>query len=149
MPVQVALAEANTKFSYRRASVRVENPSRMWQVDDLQTLAEVLSWRDDRGGAILWLTPDDARHPAMALRISERVADVHYFPCEGHPGFRCLGGDGLPAGGTTRMVYQGADPTTGEDTPNEFVVPAELAAAVAAEFFRSQQMSAAVSWFEL
>ena len=98
---------------------------------------------------MLWLSPDGAQYPAMALRISSGVADVHYFPHDGHPGFRCLGGDGLPAGGMTRLVYQGADPATGEDTPNEFVVPVELVGEVAAEFFRSQQMSAAVSWFEL
>ena len=49
----------------------------------------------------------------------------------------------------TLLVYQGADPGTGEDTPNEFVVPVELASEIAVEFFRSQQMSAAVSWYEL
>ena len=128
--------------------MRVDGHSRAWQVDDLQGLVETLAWRDDRGGAILWLTPNDARYPAMALRISGGVADVHYFPREGHPGFRCMGG-GLPTGGMTRLVYQGADPATGEDTPNEFVLPVEQAAAVAVEFFRSQQMSATVSWFEL
>jgi hypothetical protein len=130
-------------------SVRVDGHSRTWQVDDFEGLVEVLSGRDDRGGAILWLAPDDAPYPAMALRISGCVSDVHYFPREGHPGFRCLGGHGLPAGGMTRLVFQGADPATGEETPNQFVVPVEQAVAVAAEFFRSQQMSAAVSWFEL
>jgi hypothetical protein len=109
----------------------------------------VLAWRDDRGGAILWLSPDDARYPAMALRIGGSVADVHYIPRDGHPGFRCLGGDGLPPGGLTRLVYRGADPASGEETPNEFVVPVGTASSVAAEFFRSQQMSGAVSWFEL
>lgn len=133
----------------RRALVRVNGHRRTWEVADQPGLAEVLAWRDERGGAMLWLTPDEGRYPALALRISDRVADVHYFPRDGHPGFRCLGGDCLPAGGVTRLVYEGADPATGEDTPNEFIVPVELAGKIAAEFFRSQQKSAAVSWFEL
>src|SRR5262245_52179641 len=124
----------------RRASVRVDGHRRTWEVADQPGLAAALAWRDERGGAMLWLTPDNARYPALALRISGDVADVHYFPQDGHPGFRCLGGDRQPAGGVTRLVYQGADPATGEDTPNEFIVPVELAGEVAAEFFQSQQM---------
>src|SRR4051794_8810417 len=131
-------------FGGRRVSVRVDGHRRTWEVADLPGLAEALAWRDERGGAMLWLAPDDAQYPALALRISGGVADVHYFPRGGHPGFRCLGGDGLPAGGMARLVYEGADPATGEDTPNEFVVPVALAGEVAAEFFRSQQMSPAV-----
>jgi len=55
-----------------------------------------------------------------------------------------LGGDGLPEGGLTTLVYQGADPGTGEQTPNEFVVPFETARAIAREFFRTEQISATV-----
>lgn len=129
--------------------MRVAGYCRTWKVADLAGLAEALAWRDDHGGAMLWLTPDDAPYPALALRVSGDVADVRYFPWAGHPGFRCLRSGGLPSGGLTRLVYQGADPATAEDVPNEFVVPVELAAEIAAEFFRSRRMSAAVSWFEL
>jgi len=118
-------------------------------VADEKSLDAALAWRDDRGGGVFWLTPDEERYPALAIRVSADVADVHYFPRNGHPGFRCLGGDGLPKGRLTTLVYHGADPATGEQTPNEFVVPFETARAVAREFFRTQQMSAAVSWFEL
>jgi hypothetical protein len=141
--------QVNAVVRRRRALMRVDGYHRTWEVDDLASLADVLSWRDERGGAMLWLTPDESRFPSLAVRISGVVADVHYFPRDGHPGFRCLGGVGLPAGGMTWLVYQGADPATGEETPNEFVVPVELAGEVAAEFFRSQQMAATVSWFEL
>jgi hypothetical protein len=118
-------------------------------VEDEKSLDLALSWRDDRGGGIFWLTPDAATHPVLAIRVSGDVADVHYFPRDGHPGFRCLGGDGLPTVGLTTLVYEGADPATGEETPNEFVVPVETARAIAREFFRTKQMSLAVSWSEL
>jgi hypothetical protein len=88
-------------------------------------------------------------YPALQLRISGHLADVIYFPHDGHPGFRCMGGDGLPPGGMTTLLYEGADPGTGEETPNEFILPAESAMLIAEEFRRSQQMSGGFSWFEL
>lgn len=80
---------------------------------------------------------------------SVEMSPTHYFPEDGHPGFRCLGGHGLPVGGMARLDYQGAVLEAGEYTPNEFIVPVEVAHEIAVEFFRSQQMSAAVTWFEL
>jgi hypothetical protein len=85
----------------------------------------------------------------LAIRVTGALADVHYFPNEDHPGFRCLGGDGLPDGGTTTLVFPGCDPATGEETPNEFVVSFETARRIAREFFYSRQMSPGFSWFEL
>jgi hypothetical protein len=118
-------------------------------VADGKSLDAALAWRDERGGGTFWLTPDETRYPALAIRVSPDLADVHYFPCDGHPGYRCFGGDGVPEGGYTTLVYQGADPATGEQTPNEFVVPFETARAIAGEFFRTERMSDAESWFEL
>jgi hypothetical protein len=136
-------------FGHRRLAVRIAGFRETWQAGDAERLDAVLAWRDDRGGGIFWLTPDEAQYPALAIRVSGDVSDVHYFPRDRHPGFRCLGGNELPKGEFTTLVYQGADPATGEQTPNEFVVPFEIARAIAGEFFRTQQMSGAVSWFEL
>jgi hypothetical protein len=132
-----------------RLPVRVDGHYKWWQVEDDKGLEAVLAWRDDRGGAIFWLRPNEEMYPALAILVSGDRADVEYFPREDHPGFRCLGGQGLPKGGMTTLVYRGCDPATGEVTPNEFVVPFETARAIAREFFRSQRMSESVSWFEL
>ncbi|HZL87772.1 MAG TPA: hypothetical protein VFB96_05295 [Pirellulaceae bacterium] len=129
--------------------MRIDGYLQTWQVADDKSLDAALAWRDDRGGGEFWISPDEERFPTLAIRVSGEVADVHYFPRDGHPGFRCLGGDGLPEGGFTILVYQGCDPATGEQTPNEFVVPFDTARAIAWEFFRTKGMSAAVSWFEL
>jgi hypothetical protein len=118
-------------------------------VRDDASLEAALAWRDDRGGSIFWLTPADALYPALAIRVSGALADAHYLPRDGHPGLRCLGGDGLPEGGLTRLVYQGCDPATGEETPNEFIVPFQTMRSVAREFFHSNRMSGVVAWFEL
>ena len=129
--------------------MRVDGSYQSWQVANLEDLDAALTWRDDRGGGLFWLTPDDDRYPSLALRVGGCLADVTYFPKEGHPGFRCLGGDGLPKGGLTTLVYQGADPASGEVTPNEFIVSFETAHSVAVQFFVSGQRPDVVPWFEL
>ncbi len=118
-------------------------------VENVESVLAALARRDDRGGGFFWLAPDDRDYPAIALRVSGEVADVFYFPVDGHPGFRCLGGKGLPDGGLTTLVFDGCDPGTGEETPNKFVVPFDRARSLAVEFFRSHGMSDSVEWFEL
>jgi hypothetical protein len=122
---------------------------RTWDVRNEGALKDALASRDSRGGAVFWLAHDNAEYPTLAIRISGDVADVHYFPHDGHPGFRCLGGEGLPAGGMTTLVYDGCDPGIGEDTPNEFVVSVSKARELAEEFFRTKRMLKGASWFEL
>ena len=129
--------------------MRVQGYHRAWQVEDIKALEDALAWRDSRGGARFWLAHNDQKYPALAIRVTGDVADVHFFPEEGHPGFRCLGGEGLLKGGWTVLVFQGCDPGTGEETPNEFVVPFKTACSIAREFFSRKQMSDTVSWFEL
>jgi hypothetical protein len=98
---------------------------------------------------MFWLSGEDAQYPCLAIRVSGDAADVHYFPKEGHRGFQCLGGERLPKDGYTTLVYEGSDPRDGEDTPNSFIVPVKTAHSIARVFLSSDQMSDAVSWFEL
>jgi len=129
--------------------MRVGGYGRSWEVTNAKELAAALAWRDDKGGALFYITPDDQQYPSLAIRVTGGYADVHHFPYDGHPGFRCLGGEGLPKNGWSRFVYQGCDPGTGEDTPNKFIVPLVTAAAIAKEFLRTGQRSDAVAWLEL
>src|SRR5262245_13984514 len=62
------LAAERATVRRRRASVRVDGYRRTREVADLPGLAGAIAWRDDRGDAILWLTPDDTRYPALTLR---------------------------------------------------------------------------------
>jgi hypothetical protein len=136
-------------FGRRDLPLLVGAGHQAWQVRNEADLDAVLAWRDGRGGAMFWLSPDEEEFPALAIRVTGDVGDVTYFPQDGHPSSRLLGGEGLPEGGLTTLVYEGCDPGSGEQTPNEFVVPFETARAVAREFLRTGQRAAAVSWFEL
>src|SRR5262249_4186533 len=115
---------------------------RSWEVKDVKGLEDALAWRDARGGTEFWLSHDEEKYPVLAMRVTGELADVTFFPEEGHPGFRCLGGKGLTKGGSTTLGFEGCAPATGEDAPNEFVVPFETAYSIAMEFFQRKQ-----SWF--
>lgn len=112
-------------------------------------LSDVLGWRDSVGRAIFFLEPDDADYPLFCMRVSGNVADIIFYPVNGHPGCRCLGGEGLPEGGMTNLVYEGCDPSDGEVEPNRFIVPFSKACAVASEFLHELRMSEAESWLNL
>jgi len=49
----------------------------------------------------------------------------------------------------TTLVFDGCDPGSGEDTLNEFIVPASMVCDIAAEFFRTRQMPTCVQWLQL
>jgi hypothetical protein len=129
--------------------MKIEGHHRRWEARDAGALEQVLRFRDDVGGAMFWLADDDEPHPAMAIRVSGDLADVHYFPHEGHPGFRALVESSAPRAPMTTFIYEGCDPAAGEETPSEFVLPAAAAIEIAKEFQLTGEMSAAVSWFEL
>ena len=119
-----------------------------WRVENENELDDVLARRDSRGGCVFWLTHDD-EFPCLCIRISGDVGDVPFFPHEDHPGFRCLGGQGLPEGEWTTLLFNGCDPGHGEETPNEFVVSFSAACLIAKEFLVNAKLPANFSWLEL
>jgi hypothetical protein len=123
--------------------------SRTWHVEDAAGLSAALGWRDSVGGGIFFLEPDGAHYPLLCIRVGGDVADVLFYPEEGHPGFRCLGGVGLPKGGMTTLMYEGCDPADGDVELNRFIVPFAEACAIATDFFREGRMSESVSWLDL
>lgn len=120
-----------------------------WRVNTAKELAKALAWRDARGGALFYITPDGDKYPSLTIRVTEDYADVHYWPYDGHAGFRALGGKGLPAGGWTTFLYEGCDPGTGEETPNEFILPFTTARSLAKAFLHAREKSDEVEWLEL
>lgn len=129
--------------------MKIEGHHRRWDAPDEAALQRVLQFRDGVGGALFWLARDGDRYPTLAIRISGDLADVHYFPRDGHPGFRALAEAPLQSGPARIFIYEGCDPATGEETPVEFVLPVSTAIDLAKEFHRTGARSSAVSWLEL
>jgi len=129
--------------------MRVDGLSRRWNVKSEAALETTLTRRDTLGGAEFWLSPPDRKYPCLAIRICGALCDMHFFPAARHPGFRCLGGEGLPADGVTKLVFEGCDPGDGEQTPNRFIVPFNKVLSVAKVFFRTGSKSDTEEWLEL
>lgn len=119
-----------------------------WSVLDEDQLHSVLQTRDLRDGAEFWLTHASAL-PALNLRLYDAFGCATYFPNDKHPGFRCYGGQNLESERTTTFVFDGCEPRTGEEEPNEFVMDTRTAFDVAREFLHDPSLPESFEWFEL
>jgi hypothetical protein len=127
----------------------IEGHNREWKADDPDELADVLAFRDPLGGAQFWLSHTGLPHPLVAIRISGDLCDVHYFPSEGHPGFRALATPPAMNNQSVTFTYEGCDPASGEDVPARFVLSFASVVAIAREFHRSQALPGSAPWLEL
>src|SRR5262249_37933540 len=128
--------------------MQIEGHGVTWSARDEAELETVLRRRDRRGGGLFWLFFEARAFPRRSIRVSGEWSAIDYFPNPEHPGFRRLG-DLDPSTGTTVLVYEGCDPYTGEEEPNEFLVPFATTLVVARHFFRTNGMAASVEWYSL
>jgi hypothetical protein len=70
--------------------------------DDEECLTQILEQRDERGGGEFWLANDGDRFPCLAVVVAGAMSFIHYFPEDGHPGFRCT----LPPGRSDAVERQ-------------------------------------------
>ncbi len=129
--------------------MRVDTGCFSYDVENEQELEELLKKKDRCGGGLFWIAESENSYPYLGIRVTESVGDIHFFPEEGHPGFRCIGGEDLPKSGNTVLIYYGCDPADGEETPNEFIVPFATLLVVAKEFLQSKKLPESVKWLEL
>ena len=94
-----------------------------------------------------WLSREDNDYPFIIILVNREISSIHYFPLEGHPGFRPVGHAVLPAQGMTTFFMN--SPREAEYMINASVVPFSTALAVAKEFLISTALPRSVEWFEL
>jgi hypothetical protein len=129
--------------------MQIEGHGVAWSVHDELELEAVLRRRDRRGGGLFWLFDEALAFPCLAIRVSGEWSAIDYFPSEEHPGLRCLGDSNRQSTGTTTLVYEGCDPYTGDEEPNEFLVPFATTLIVAKHFFRTNAIYSSVQWYSL
>ncbi len=115
-------------------------------VESRADIAAALARRNDRGVNEFWLSRKDRKFPHMAINVAKDLACLHYWPYEGHPGWRLLGRiPGLDPQGETEFQFGGEYGTT----PNIFVVPFSVAVEAAIAFSGDTRMPEVGEWFEL
>jgi len=121
-------------------------------VKDAEGLRQLLLAPDSYGGGAFWLGPINGGHPHMAIRVSGGNSDIHYFPSEGHPGFRRLApnqGDVRDMSHDLTFRFEGCDPDEGEPVPVTFVLPLDVAVEIATGFMETGSIEEPRLWFEL
>lgn len=94
------------------------------------------------------ITHGDAEYPMLDVLVTGDLAALHYFPREGHPGFRAAGNlAGLEQWEITVFDISACGDTIG--VLNDAVMPVARALAAAKEFLTSDQLPQSVEWFEL
>lgn len=107
-------------------------------------ISEVLALRYGEGFNEFWIS-GAAQFPNVSLVVGTRGAALHYFPEEGHPGFRSVGNDSKTGSAAFRT-----------NTPEEYlmvsassVVPTPHAVAAVLAFARSSEIPPGIEWEEL
>jgi hypothetical protein len=125
--------------------MHVEDARGALEAEDEASLEAALAVRYDHDANEFWLYGGDGPHPTLGILVRGDLADVHYLPSEGHPGFRSLATQESKAEGTTTF-YMGGEQ---QAAPNQFVVPFSKALEAAKEFLVSRQQPMCLDWFEL
>ena len=130
--------------------MRVYDFDGLVEVSNIRELEKALMKRYLKDGEEVnhfWLDHDEA-YPSLAIPIRGNLAGLHYFPEEGHPGFRSEGNmKGLKMGKTTEFYMNIHGQSI--DVINDAIVPVSVALRVAKEFFYSKELPKSVEWFEL
>jgi hypothetical protein len=128
--------------------MKVEDFYVIGEVADAGELAIVLKRRHGNDANEFWLSHGNDRYPAISLLVNGDLAALHYFPKEGHPGFRSAGNvAGLkPEEMTTFWISAGGETI---DVLNDAVMPFAVALAAAMQFLTSDELPQSVEWFEL
>ena len=129
--------------------LHIEGASRTWSVLTKEELAAALSTKDGRGGGEFWLASPGQKFPCLAIRSSGPAFDIHYFPAEGHPGYRYREAQAKSTSQVALFQYDGCDPYEGESVPIEFTVAFDIALTVAHQFMVSGAMHDSTQWLEL
>ena len=112
----------------------------------------ILARRHASGMNASWLSHDGDEYPVIAILVNGDLANIEYFPKEGHPGFQSVGSEpGLSVGEHTKFfvrLWKGM-PSDEVSIPNRFVIPFSTALKVAKEFSRSKNLPSSIQWFEL
>lgn len=109
----------------------------------LIAIVEELTKRPHDRYQTLWLYHDNGTE--LAVMLNADIANIHYFPTIGHPGFVSIG-TGSPDAPAVDFLADNGEPT---QVPAEHVVSSADAEAVIRDYWSSGERSAIITWSEL
>jgi hypothetical protein len=128
--------------------MRIQDFERVYDANASDEIDSAMAKRYGSGVNAFWLSHGSSKYPSILILVNGDLASLHYFPEEGHPGFRSVGTvQGLEPGGTTAFFMNNVK----EEQPilNDSIVPLSTALKAAKEFSASTELPHSVEWFEL
>lgn len=126
---------------------RIEHFGGVVEVDEATSIDNVLGLRYGSGVNEFWIFRE-SEFPHLAILVNQDRACVHYFPEEGHPGFRSRGEVEGPLD-EEYLVFYTNTPQEELTVPAKASVPVDLAIRAAREFFADPRLPPALRWDEL
>lgn len=116
--------------------------------DTVDGLKKVLSKRFGDDVNEFWITENESDNPCLAILINKTLANLTFFPEDGHPGFQSFGNENdLVPGGYS--VFYTNTPEEEIEINNDMVIPVEDAVKAAEEFFANNEIPTSVKWMNL
>ncbi len=95
-----------------------------------------------------WIYHEPREKPLLLILVNNKIANLHYFPDDDHPGFHSIGKmPSLPVDRSTVFFMNGLKER--EEVPNDAIVPFADAMTAAKEFLVSTRLPPSIKWFEL
>lgn len=112
----------------------------------INDLLNVMKKRYGNGVNEFWITDDETDNPCMAILVNGELANVTFFPSDGHPGFQSAGTDNNAEGYT---VFYTNTPEEEIEINNDMIIPIEQAVQAAREFFTTKNRPSCIDWVDL
>lgn len=117
-------------------------------IDTIEEMKKILNTRFGDDVNEFWITDNESENPCLVILINKAIANLTYFPEDGHPGFQSFENEnGLDSNGYS--IFYTNTPEEEIEISNEMVVPVELALKTAKEFFESMEMPTSIKWMNL
>jgi hypothetical protein len=122
--------------------------SSIFNASNENDVERILLKRHGEGVNAFWIYHEPREKPLLLVLVNNKIANLHYFPDDDHPGFHSVGNiPSLPVHGSTAFFMNG--PKEREEVPNDAIVPFADAMAAAKEFLKNAKLPPSIKWFEL
>lgn len=107
---------------------------------------DVLKIRFNESVNEFWITDDEKENPCLAVLVNNDMANVTFFPSDGHPGFQSAGNDKDAEGYT---VFYTNTPEEEIEISNDMIITFEQAVQAVEEFFVTKSKPLCIEWVDL
>ena len=118
------------------------------EIPSIELIETELSQKDHRGANCFWINTPGSDYPSLNILVIGDFAYAHFFPEEGHAGFRSVAEvHDLPEDG--EIIFYLSESEEEQAIWNDMVIPFSKAVDLVKEFFEAGELPKTIEWEEL